>query len=80
MSLTDDDKQWIDGRLEVLETKLLTAFHHGRKESKMTDEDLNQIRAIVRELENHLIEKMRDMQTEILRGFKAHSEGPRGNH
>jgi hypothetical protein len=34
----------------------------------------------VRELENHLIEKMRDMQTEILRGFKAHSEGPRGNH
>lgn len=26
MSLTEDDKQWIDDRLERLETKLLTAF------------------------------------------------------
>ena len=27
MPLTDDDKRWIDERLERLETKLLTAFH-----------------------------------------------------
>ena len=27
MSLTDEDKQWIDARLERVETKLLTAFH-----------------------------------------------------
>ena len=27
MSLTNEDKQWIDERLEALETKLLTAFH-----------------------------------------------------
>jgi hypothetical protein len=27
MSLSEDDKQWIDERLERLETKLLTAFH-----------------------------------------------------
>jgi hypothetical protein len=26
MSMTDDDKQWIDTRLELLETKLLAAF------------------------------------------------------
>lgn len=26
MSLTEDDKQWIDNRLEKLDTKLLTAF------------------------------------------------------
>lgn len=26
MSLTEDDKQWIAGQLEQLETKLLTAF------------------------------------------------------
>jgi hypothetical protein len=27
MSLTNGDKQWIDERLERVETKLLTAFH-----------------------------------------------------
>lgn len=31
MSLTDDDKRWIEGmldsKLEALETKILTAFH-----------------------------------------------------
>lgn len=27
MSLTDEDKQWIDERLERVETNLLTAFH-----------------------------------------------------
>lgn len=27
MNLSDEDKQWIDGRLERLETKLLTEFH-----------------------------------------------------
>jgi hypothetical protein len=27
MSLTNEDKQWIDERLERVETKLLTAFH-----------------------------------------------------
>lgn len=27
MALTDEDKQWIDARLEAVETKLLTAFH-----------------------------------------------------
>jgi hypothetical protein len=33
MSLTDDDKQWIQGilseKLEAVETRLLTAFHDG---------------------------------------------------
>jgi hypothetical protein len=41
MALTDDDKQWIEARLEVLG--------------------------------NHLMERMRDMQTELLRGFEAYS-------
>jgi len=27
MALNDEDKAWLDGRLESLETKLLTAFH-----------------------------------------------------
>ncbi len=27
MSLTDEDKAWIDGRLERVETALLTEFH-----------------------------------------------------
>jgi len=27
MSLTDDDKQWISGQMERLETTLLTEFH-----------------------------------------------------
>ncbi|MGA2589209.1 MAG: hypothetical protein ABSH32_04785 [Bryobacteraceae bacterium] len=27
MSLTNEDKQWIDERLDRVETKLLTAFH-----------------------------------------------------
>lgn len=27
MSLTDEDKKWIDERLFALETKILTAFH-----------------------------------------------------
>lgn len=27
MALSDEDKQWIDGRLERLETTLLTEFH-----------------------------------------------------
>ena len=43
MSLTDEDKQWID---ELLQTKT---------------EDI--------------VEAMRAMQTEILRGFHAHSDG-----
>jgi hypothetical protein len=28
MALTDEDKKWIDDRLEQLETRLLTAFHN----------------------------------------------------
>jgi len=28
MALSDDDKRWIDERLEALKTKLLTAFHN----------------------------------------------------
>ncbi len=27
MALSDDDKRWINERLETMETKLLTAFH-----------------------------------------------------
>lgn len=29
----------------------------------------------ITESEAHLVERMRDMQTELLRGFQAHSEG-----
>jgi len=27
MALTDEDKRWIDERMELMETRLLTAFH-----------------------------------------------------
>jgi len=27
MSLTEEDKQWIEDRMEAMETKILTAFH-----------------------------------------------------
>lgn len=41
----------------------------------MSDEDKQWLAEQFRALEERLIERMRDMQTELLRGFNAHAEG-----
>jgi hypothetical protein len=58
MPLTDDDKRWIDERLERLETKLLTAFH---KWSSPTDMRLRSHSGSIAALEL----EMRDLQDRV---------------
>jgi hypothetical protein len=41
----------------------------------MSDEDVKQVRAVVGESEARLVETMREMQTEILRGIERFARG-----
>ena len=53
MNLNDDDKKWIDQRLEKLETTLLTEFHKWASPTELRIQSHAQaIRAIDLELEN----------------------------
>lgn len=53
MNLSDDDKKWIDARLEKLETTLLTEFHKWASPTELRIQSHAQaIRAIDLELEN----------------------------
>jgi hypothetical protein len=53
MNLNDEDKKWIDQRLEKLETTLLTEFHKWASPTELRIQSHAQaIRAIDLELEN----------------------------
>jgi hypothetical protein len=63
MSLTDEDKRWIDERLERLETTLLTEFHKWASPAELRARShAAAIRALDLEFEN-LQERVKNLES-----------------
>jgi hypothetical protein len=73
MALTDDDKHWISERLEVVETKLLTAFH---KWASPVDVRLRAHSAAIRALDVEQ-ETLRDRMDRFEAGTSDSGDAPR---
>jgi hypothetical protein len=69
--LTDEDKHWINGKLEDSEARSREAMHQMLEESEARSREA--MRHMLEESEARSIEAMRNMQTELLRAFRNFS-------